>query len=74
MFYYLNGVVAHMAPFLAVIDCGGVGYACRTTNNTLSHLQKGKPAKYRAWPASPFADGTGCCWWCGRHSPPRRSR
>ena len=34
MFYYLNGVVAHMAPFLAVIDCGGVGYACRTTNNT----------------------------------------
>ena len=29
MFYYLNGVVAHMAPFLAVIDCGGVGYACR---------------------------------------------
>ena len=24
MFYYLNGVVAHMAPFLAVIDCGGV--------------------------------------------------
>ena len=45
MFYYLNGVVAHVAPFLAVIDCGGVGYACRTTNNTLSHLQKGKPAK-----------------------------
>ena len=25
MFYYLNGVVAHMAPFLAVIDCGGGG-------------------------------------------------
>ena len=22
--------------FLAVIDCGGVGYACRTTNTTLS--------------------------------------
>ena len=41
MFYYLNGVVAH----IAFIDCGGVGYACRTTNNTLSHLQKGKPAK-----------------------------
>ena len=45
MFYYLNGVVAHMAPFLAVIDGGGGGYACRTTNNPLSHLQKGKPAK-----------------------------
>ncbi len=39
MFYYLNGVVAHMAPFLAVIDCGGVGYACRTTNNTLSEAR-----------------------------------
>ena len=31
MFYYLNGVVAHMAPFLAVIDCGGVGYAAPPT-------------------------------------------
>ena len=25
MFYYLNGVVAHVEPFLAVIDCNGVG-------------------------------------------------
>ena len=45
MFYYLDGTVAEILPYLAVIDCGGVGYACRTTNNTLSHLQKGKPAK-----------------------------
>ena len=45
MFYYVKGLVAHTAPFLAVIDCGGVGYACRTTNNTLSRLQKGKEAK-----------------------------
>ena len=45
MFYYLSGTVTHIEPYLAVIDCGGVGYACRTTNNTLSHLQKGKPAK-----------------------------
>ena len=45
MFYYVSGPVAHMEANLAVIDCGGVGYACRTTNNTLSHLQKGKPAK-----------------------------
>lgn len=44
MFYYVKGPVAHTAPFLAVIDCGGVGYACRTTNNTLSRLQKGKEA------------------------------
>lgn len=45
MFYYLNGTVAHIAPNLAVIDCGGVGYACRTTNVTLSDLTVGKAAK-----------------------------
>lgn len=45
MFYYLNGTVAHIAPYLAVIDCGGVGYACRTTNVTLSALTVGKPGK-----------------------------
>lgn len=45
MFYFVEGTVAHTAPFLAVIDCGGVGYACHTTNNTLSHLEKGKRAK-----------------------------
>ena len=45
MFYYLNGTVAHMGPYLAVIDCGGVGYACRTTNYTLSGLSKGSQAK-----------------------------
>ena len=45
MFYYLNGTVAHIAPYLAVIDCGGVGYACKTTNNTISHLKKGEKAK-----------------------------
>ena len=45
MFYYVNGTVAHTAPFLAVIDCGGVGYACRTTNNTLSRLKKGEKAR-----------------------------
>ena len=45
MFYYLNGVVAEMEANLAVIDCGGVGYACATTNYTLSQLQKGERAK-----------------------------
>ena len=42
MFYYLDGVVAEILPGLAVIDCGGVGYACMTTNNTLSALKKGQ--------------------------------
>ncbi len=45
MFYYLNGTVAHIGPYLAVIDCGGVGYACRTTNYTISNLTKGAQAK-----------------------------
>ena len=45
MFYYLKGTVGHLAPNLAVIDCGGVGYACRTTSYTLSTLQTGESAK-----------------------------
>ena len=45
MFYYLNGTVAHIEPYLAVIDCNGVGYACRTTSYTLSALKKGDKGK-----------------------------
>ncbi|MGM9607858.1 MAG: Holliday junction branch migration protein RuvA [Oscillospiraceae bacterium] len=45
MFYYLNGIVAHTGPYLAVIDCGGVGYACKTTSYTLSALKQGEKAK-----------------------------
>jgi len=45
VFYYLNGKVAEILPYLAVIDCGGVGYACKTTNNTLASLKKGKEQK-----------------------------
>lgn len=45
MFYYLNGTVAHIEPYMAVIDCGGVGYACKTTSTTISQLQAGKAAK-----------------------------
>ena len=45
MFYYLNGTVTVLDQNQAVVDCGGVGYACRTTNYTLARLQLGKPAK-----------------------------
>ncbi len=45
MFYYVSGTVAEIEAGLAVIDCGGVGYACATTNYTLSQLKKGAPAK-----------------------------
>ena len=45
MFFYVSGTVAHVEPYLAVIDCGGVGYACRTTSYTLSQIKKGDKAK-----------------------------
>lgn len=45
MFYYLDGTVAEILPYLAVIDCGGVGYACKTTNYTLAALKKGQRKK-----------------------------
>ena len=45
MFYYLDGTVAEILPYLAVIDCGGVGYACKTTNYTLARLKKGQRGK-----------------------------
>lgn len=45
MYYYVRGTVAEMGPNLAVIDCGGVGYACATTNYTLAQLKKGEQAK-----------------------------
>lgn len=45
MFYYINGTVTVMEANLAVLDCGGVGYACHTTNYTLAQLQLGKQQK-----------------------------
>ena len=45
MFYYLEGNVSLIAQNLAVIDIGGVGYACRVTMNTISRLELNKKAK-----------------------------
>lgn len=45
MFYYLNGILAEIDINLAVIDCGGVGYAVNTTANTLSRLKINEKAK-----------------------------
>jgi len=45
MFYYLNGIITHMEANLAVVDCGGVGYACHTTMKTLAALKMGEKAK-----------------------------
>lgn len=40
MIYSVNGTVAHIEPNFAVIDCGGVGFKCLTTSNTLKKLPK----------------------------------
>ena len=45
MFYYIDGVVAVIDENLAVLDCGGVGYACNTTGYTISQLQLGTKHK-----------------------------
>ena len=45
MFYHLSGIVAETEPNLAVIDCGGVGYAVNVTHNTLAKLSIGDKAK-----------------------------
>ena len=45
MFYYIEGNVAHIESGLAVIDAGGVGYACNTSLQTLAQLEKGKRAR-----------------------------
>lgn len=45
MFYYLDGTVALLDNNLAVIDCGGVGYACNTTAFTIASLKVGNRQK-----------------------------
>lgn len=45
MFYYVEGTVSHLAPHLAVIDCGGVGYAVKTTSYTLAALKTGEKTR-----------------------------
>lgn len=45
MFYYVEGTVAVLEQGLAVIDCGGVGYACRASQNTVGKLKTGARAK-----------------------------
>ena len=45
MFYYIEGIVAVREPGLAVVDCGGVGFALHTTNISLGALKTGETAR-----------------------------
>ena len=45
MIYYVSGPVTVLEPGLAVIDCAGVGYGCRTTAFTAAQLKLNQPAR-----------------------------
>ncbi|MCH5323784.1 MAG: Holliday junction branch migration protein RuvA [Eubacterium sp.] len=45
MIYSVRGEVVAIEQNLAVIECAGVGYACRTTAYTLSKIKTGEEAK-----------------------------
>ena len=45
MFYHLSGTVTDLEPGLAVIDCGGVGFAVSTTAYTVGQLRRGEKGK-----------------------------
>ena len=45
MFNYISGTVEELAPNMAVIDCGGVGFQINTSTYTVSRLKTGERAK-----------------------------
>ena len=45
MIYSLNGEVTHLEQNLIVVECGGVGYACRSTSTAVSRAAMGEKIK-----------------------------
>ena len=45
MFYHIHGTVSELDANLAVIDCGGIGFAVSITMNTAASLSVGEKAK-----------------------------
>ena len=45
MIYSLNGEVTHLEQNMIVIECGGVGYACRSTSTAVSRAVMGEKIK-----------------------------
>ena len=51
MLYHIDGTVAELEPNLAVIDCGGVGFALNITAATAAALKPGAKAKLYVYEA-----------------------
>lgn len=50
MIYSVTGELIHKEPSLAVVQCGGVGYACRTTLSTLYAIgERGSKVTLLTW-------------------------
>lgn len=45
MFYHIEGRVTELEPALAVLDCGGIGFALNVTANTVAGLKLGEKGK-----------------------------
>ncbi len=45
MIYSVKGELIHTEVGLAVVECGGVGYACRTSRQTLNSIKTGSEVK-----------------------------
>ena len=45
MIYSLNGEVMHLAQNIIVVECGGVGFECRSTSNAVSRANIGEKLK-----------------------------
>ena len=45
MYYHISGIVSELEPYVAVIDCGGVGYLLNVSLNTLACLKVGERAR-----------------------------
>ena len=54
LYYYLDGIVSVPEPGIAVVDCGGVGYACRVTGYTQAQLKSGQ--RQRLYTTCSFRD------------------
>jgi Holliday junction DNA helicase RuvA len=46
MFHHIEGTVTDIEPYLAIVDCGGVGFEINTTLNTLSHIKAGEKTRF----------------------------